>query len=90
MDLGPAGTAAWRAAVARCLPSEHPYLLPAPDRRTPLTVGPDWTGCPARVVRCLGRERALALLDERARACRRSTSSGGPCASADGAIRASS
>ena len=63
MDLGPAGTAAWRAAVARCLPSGHPYLLPAPDRRTPLTVGPDWTGLPVRVVRCLGRERALARLD---------------------------
>jgi hypothetical protein len=62
-DLGAAGRTAWDEAVARCLPDHHPYLLPAPDRRTPLVVGPDWTGLPVRVVRCLGRERALARLD---------------------------
>jgi hypothetical protein len=62
-DLGAAGRAAWDAALARCLPSGHPYLLPAPDRRTPLVVGPDWTGLPVRVAGCLGRARALAVLD---------------------------
>jgi hypothetical protein len=65
MELGPAGTAAWEALVARCLPSQHPYLLRAPDRRTPLRVGPDWTALPVRVANCLGRRRALALLDAR-------------------------
>ena len=65
MDLGPAGKAAWDAAVARCLPSAHPFLLRAADRRTPLAVGVDWNGLPVRVAGCLGRERALALLDGR-------------------------
>ena len=65
MELGPAGRAAWDAAIARCLPSGHPYLLPGPDRRTPQVVAPDWTALPVRVAGCLGRERALALLDAR-------------------------
>jgi hypothetical protein len=65
MELGPAGKAAWEAAVARCLPARHPYLLPAPDRRTRQAVATDWTALPVRVERCLGRERALALLDGR-------------------------
>jgi hypothetical protein len=64
-ELGAAGRAAWEQAVARCLPARHPYLLPAPDRRTPHAVATDWTGLPVRVARCLGRERALALLDGR-------------------------
>jgi hypothetical protein len=65
MELGPAGTAAWDAAVARCLPARHPYLLAAPDRRMRQAVAPDWAALPVRVERCLGRERALALLDGR-------------------------
>jgi hypothetical protein len=63
MELGPAGQAAWAAAVERCLPRRHPYLLRAPDRRTPYVVGPDWTALPVRVTGCLGRERALPRLD---------------------------
>jgi hypothetical protein len=66
-DLGAAGRAAWDEAVARCLPSDHPYLLRAPDRRTPQVVGLDWTGLPVRVVGCLGRARALAALDAQRR-----------------------
>jgi hypothetical protein len=65
MELGPAGKAAWEAAVARCLPSPHPYLLPRPGKRTPEVVASDWTALPVRVAGCLGRERALALLDGR-------------------------
>jgi hypothetical protein len=63
MELGPAAKAAWDAAVERCLPRHHPYLLRAPDRRTPYPVAPDWTALPLRVTGCLGRERALVRLD---------------------------
>jgi hypothetical protein len=65
MELGPAGKAAWDAAVARCFAARHPFLLRDADRRTPLAVGVDWNGLPVRVAGCLGRERALALLDGR-------------------------
>jgi hypothetical protein len=67
-ELGAAGRAAWDEAAGRCVRSAvragHPYLLRAPDRRTPLVAGPDWTGLPVRVAGCLGRARALAVLDE--------------------------
>ncbi len=67
-DLDDEGKAAWREAVATCLraaiPEEgNPYLLAAPSTRTPYSTGPDWNGLPARVVSCLTRARALALLD---------------------------
>jgi hypothetical protein len=65
MELGPAGKAAWEAVVERCLPRRHPYMLRVPDRRTPYAVAPDWTALPLRVADCLGRERALALVDGR-------------------------
>jgi hypothetical protein len=70
-DLGAAGKAAWDEAVARYVRSavraDHPYLLRAPDRHTPHVTGPDWTGLPVRVVGCLGRARALEVLDEERR-----------------------
>ena len=67
-DLDDAGRVAWEEAVASCVravsPEDgHPFLLPAPDRRTPYVTGPDWTGLPARVVSCLTRARALGVLD---------------------------
>ena len=67
-ELGETGRAAWDDAVARCVravvpDARHPFLLPTADRRTPLVTGPDWTGLPPRVVGCLGRARALDLLD---------------------------
>ena len=67
-NCGPAAKAAWDAAVARCLPRRAP--VPAACRGPPhaqFPVGPDWTALPVRVAGCLGRERALALLDARAR-----------------------
>ena len=42
----------------------HPFLLRTADHRTPDVVGPDWTGFPVRVASCLGRARALEVLDE--------------------------
>lgn len=69
-DLDHAGRAAWRKAVGSCveaaMPEDgHPHLLPAADRRTPYVTGPDWVGLPARVVSCLGRARALDVLDRK-------------------------
>jgi hypothetical protein len=70
-DLGRDGRAAWGAAIASCvkavMPEKHPCLLPAADSRTPNVTGPDWVGLPARVVACLGRGRALELLDRHRR-----------------------
>jgi hypothetical protein len=63
-DLDDSGRAAWAAAVAAGIPAgAHPFLLRAADRRTREVTGPDWTGLPTRIVGCLGRARALALLD---------------------------
>jgi hypothetical protein len=72
-DLGNAGRAAWDEAIAASLteamasPADHAFLRPAADDRMPYLTGPDWTGLPARVVQCLGRARALRVLDAQRR-----------------------
>jgi hypothetical protein len=71
--LDDAGLAAWNEATEHIFArvtsdsDEHPYLLPVPDDRTREVTGPDWTGLPPRVVNCLTRRGALALLDWSAR-----------------------
>ena len=66
-ELGGAGLAAWKDTLRRCfeetVPRAHRFLLPAPDARTPHRTGPDWIGLPLRVVGCLGRARAMRMLD---------------------------
>jgi hypothetical protein len=68
-DLGTAGRAAWGSAIrsrfdsVQRAPGEHPFLLVEPDEGTPERTGCGWTGLPSRVVSCLGRRRALNVLD---------------------------
>ncbi len=68
-DLGPAGARAWSASVAKLLAApleaagENPFLRAGPDADTPGLTLADWPGLPARIVACLTRARALALLD---------------------------
>jgi hypothetical protein len=68
--LGSAGLAAWRALVSGCI-GEASAAMPGGDRSLRVALDPessaltstDWTGLPLRVSACLGRERALRLLD---------------------------
>jgi hypothetical protein len=69
-DLDGAGRAAWGGGITSCLESvlgggRNPFLLPAPDERTPHLTGPDWTGLPPRVLSRMARAPALNLLDRR-------------------------
>jgi hypothetical protein len=68
--LGEKGRAAWNTRVSECfdralkkMAGAQRFLLPEPDEETRAITGPDWTGMPARVSACLGRKRALRLLD---------------------------
>jgi len=69
--LGPDGLEAWNARLgdefARVseLLEKAPCLRQEPDPQTQAVAATDWTGLPARVVSCLGRRRALELLDWR-------------------------
>jgi hypothetical protein len=62
-----AGLEVWRSEVERLLtapaPKEPQRLLIRPNRNTPHTLATEWTGLPHRVVSCIGRQAALALLD---------------------------
>jgi hypothetical protein len=64
--LGAAGHDAWSSSVIDLVTApqdEAPALRPRPDKRTPYLWTTEWTGLPQRVVTCLGRQSALALLD---------------------------
>ena len=71
-ELGPGGWHAWREHVARTFREaaegvadglHRQNLLTRPDERQPHRTVVDWTGLPLRVTECLGRSRALRLLD---------------------------
>ncbi|MBA3364900.1 MAG: hypothetical protein H0U03_03820 [Actinobacteria bacterium] len=68
--LGAAGRAAWSARVSDCVtqaadavPGGDRYLRAAFEEESSEVTGPDWTGLPVRVTACLGRSKALRLLD---------------------------
>lgn len=73
-ELGSSGAKAWEALVAETL--EHvlsdltaagraPQSFERDPSRIPDVRAPDWPGFPARIAACLGRGRALQLLDWR-------------------------
>jgi hypothetical protein len=67
-DLGTAGQAAWEEVVTELLPvgvrsGRHPFLMASAEPGMKQLASPDWGALPARVVRCLGRARALRALD---------------------------
>jgi hypothetical protein len=72
-DLSELGRAAWEDAIRSCAESalgatlEHPFLRLRLERGSSALTSPDWTGLPTRVVACLGRRRALAVLDDQRR-----------------------
>ena len=68
--LGAAGRAAWSTRVSdsvaqasRAVPGGDRYLRAAPEEEWSEVTGPDWTGLPVRVTACLGRSKALRVLD---------------------------
>jgi hypothetical protein len=68
--LGSAGRAAWSAWVSECvdrasvaMPGGERSLRAALDEGSSDVTSTDWTGLPLRAAACLGRERALRLLD---------------------------
>lgn len=72
-DLSEVGRAAWEDAILACAESaigarlKHPFLRLRLEPATSALTAPDWTGLPTRVVACLGRRRALAVLDDQRR-----------------------
>jgi hypothetical protein len=68
--LGAPGRAAWSARVSTCIAQASAAvsggarsLRATLDRESTQVTAPDWTGLPMRVSACLGRDRALRLLD---------------------------
>ena len=71
-DLDEAGRAQWAERVGERvveasrrleLDGSGRFVLAAPDERTPHRTHIDWPGLPLRPIACIGRDRALALLD---------------------------
>lgn len=62
-ELGPDGQEAWAARVTSALGKLGAPTTPADPDAPPEHRSVDWPGYPARIGACLGRDRALALLD---------------------------
>jgi hypothetical protein len=68
-DLGVEGQAHWNSRLRGAIAAvgkrarDGSQFLDEPDRKTNLVTGIDWIGFPARIATCLGRPRALELLD---------------------------
>lgn len=67
VELGPDGAVEWRQRIDRTLraavASQPGTLVSAQSLTESEQTSPDWTAFPVRVAECLGRDRAMAVLD---------------------------